>query len=425
MQSTEQSVTDSDKRNDKGEDVSRSERATLPPRDSPAYEDEVVELARNGFCLWLGAGVSLQLSSGTNVKVPLWSKLVEQLESEIDLDKTSTDCLSLPERLNLVLGNLGRHDFQRRLRMMLAVPVAKAAICHLEKWIEDGEIPQILDQLALFGALSTSVVSFNVESVSSRLVAAASPYALKVFHPPMEGTSGFRHWQGKHDRRATGEVPLGILHPHGAVDIGGRCVMTSEEYRALNGTLGLELAVHSCFGDNILILGMSLEDEYLRRQLVMFRGQIRSIYWIRIEGGRDESDAWAAANGIRVMRFSNYSEIWNMFTRYRKGGPGAVMHLPWHEPTRRGRIARRMTKEVMSFMELASDLSVETVRALSELKTADPDDIRMCGARLVRGADLGEDPKQPGKLSSPQEQRVKEISRGLAAWAEKHDPSDP
>ena len=66
--------------------------------------------------------------------------------------------------------------------------------------------------------------------------------------------------------------------------------MTSEEYRALNGTLGLELAVHSCFGDNILIVGMSLDDDYLRRQIVMFRGQIRSIYWMRIESDRDEGD---------------------------------------------------------------------------------------------------------------------------------------
>jgi len=301
--------------------------------------------------------------------------------------------------------------------------MAQAALHHLDEWAGTGEMPEILDQLALFGALSNSVVNFNVESVSSRLIAAASPYALKVFHPPTEGTSGFRQYEGKFDRRAAGDVPLNIFHPHGAIDVGGRCVMTSEEYRSLDGTLGLELAVHSCFGENVLILGMSLDDDYLRRQLVNFRNQIRRIIWVSIGAPPPKTEAWAAVNGIQVMSFEQPSELWGLFTRYRSRGPAAMMPIPWYDHRRRARVARRLAREARYLVTLASDVSVETARALDALREPQPN-LREEGARLVRAADLGEDPEKRGKLPSGQLLRAKEIEKKLAEWAKAKDPDD-
>src|SRR5215469_13580338 len=56
-----------------------------------------------------------------------------------------------------------------------------------------------------------------------------------------------------------------IYHPHGLVT--GRCIMTSSDYQELNGGLALQLAVHASFGNNLIIAGLSLEDEYLRDQI--------------------------------------------------------------------------------------------------------------------------------------------------------------
>ncbi len=43
--------------------------------------------------------------------------------------------------------------------------------------------------------------------------------------------------------------------------------------------LAYQLSIHAAFQSNLVIIGMSLQDKYLRRQLAKFRQQIRKILW--------------------------------------------------------------------------------------------------------------------------------------------------
>jgi hypothetical protein len=87
--------------------------------------------------------------------------------------------------------------------------------------------------------------------------------------------------------------------------------MTWEEYKALNGTLALQLAAHAAFGNNLAIVGMSLQDEYLRKQISEFRNQIHSILWFNSQFG--DLQTWAMRNGVEMVpvKWSEFWEQWN------------------------------------------------------------------------------------------------------------------
>ena len=100
-----------------------------------------------------------------------------------------------------------------------------------------------------------------------------------------------------------------MYHPHGLSTVD--CIMTLEEYKTLNGTLALQLAAHAAFGNNLAIVGMSLQDEYLRKQISEFRNQINSIVWFNSQFG--DLEAWAMCNRIDMVpvRRSEFWEQWN------------------------------------------------------------------------------------------------------------------
>jgi hypothetical protein len=394
------------------------------PKAPLSHEDIAFRLAKYGYCLWLGAGVSKQLSGGTGVQIPLWGELVTSLEAQLHIPAAGK--MSWPDRLNRIRWKVGPGDFQRLLRVNIAVPVAAALLVQLEAWVKTGEVPSAIEQLNLFGAFATSVVNFNIETMSSRVVAAASPYKLKIFHPPAEGSSGWHIIEGKADGVGSGAVPLSIIHPHGAVDKGGLCVMTSEEYRLLNGTLGLEIAVHKCFEDNVLILGMSLEDEYLRHQLVAFRSQIKNVTWMNL--GKPPGEplySWAAANRIDIVVFNSPREMWGLFTRYAKvesphdtkfaNGFNFILNMTTHE--RRLNMAHRMREELEQIANLAFDVPEKTSEALRQLRDGPASgDVRHLAAQLIWGSDRGEDASRPSSLTDSQRERIRLLGTGLGAW---------
>jgi hypothetical protein len=104
-----------------------------------------------------------------------------------------------------------------------------------------------------------------------------------------------------------------IYHPHGAVTVGGICVMTASEYRAMRGTLALQLAVHAAFRSPLAIVGMSLDDEYLRQQLAEFRDQVDEVFWFRTMGpmASDELERWCIVNRVCVVDVKTWPAFWD------------------------------------------------------------------------------------------------------------------
>ena len=89
-----------------------------------------------------------------------------------------------------------------------------------------------------------------------------------------------------------------MYHPHGLST--ADCIMTEKDYENLDGTLAFELAVHTAFGNHLAIVGMSLQDEYLRKQIHKFRSQIDSITWFNSQFG--DLEIWANGNLIELYQ---------------------------------------------------------------------------------------------------------------------------
>lgn len=266
--------------------------------------DILVAARPDGFCLWVGAGASIQLAAG-KTKPLLWSQFVDVCEKRWSLPKPPPGA-SFPERLEVVQRNRGRYGFQCALRDAFLTSTATSVV---EACREHGNVvPDQVAALARLGNYANPIVNFNVEHLSSMMLGLpAGPIALRVFEPPVPGTVdgvfGFGdRMDAVHPEATFRRV---VYHPHGALHAGGICVMTREEYGALDGTLALQLAVHLAFGRHLLIVGMSLDDTYLREQLGRFRTQLRQVVWFvgePVHRIRPELRRWAWSNHVTVVQ---------------------------------------------------------------------------------------------------------------------------
>src|SRR4029078_3895706 len=68
------------------------------------------------------------------------------------------------------------------------------------------------------------------------------------------------------------------------------------------------LAVHASFGNSLAIVGMSLDDEYLRDHLQRYRASIGPIYWFNSHSP-PELSAWAEAHGVTTVQV-DWGEFW-------------------------------------------------------------------------------------------------------------------
>jgi hypothetical protein len=84
--------------------------------------------------------------------------------------------------------------------------------------------------------------------------------------------------------------------------------MTATQYEANSQTLAFGLAIHAAFGNTMAIVGMSLDDQYLRRQIERFRANIGPIYWFNNQFP-DETLSWTREHGITTVR-SEWSDFW-------------------------------------------------------------------------------------------------------------------
>jgi hypothetical protein len=105
--------------------------------------------------------------------------------------------------------------------------------------------------------------------------------------------------------------------------------MTQREYRSMSGTLALQLATHAAFGLDLAIVGMSLEDAYLRTQIESFREQIQTIIWFTTAPLRDELSEWSHRARIDVVRASSWPDFWNSVTSNLPSPDPGVLSFEW------------------------------------------------------------------------------------------------
>lgn len=266
-------------------------------------------LLRQGYCLWLGAGVAAQLANASGGWVPDWKSLAVLLEEQAG--RKPSPGLTIPERLEAVLRVVGRPAFQKALREHTVNVLCRAIIeaaDQRKQCLDDTIIPDELRQLVQLGYGANPIVSFNVEQFTSMAIAGPGGWALKAFLPPIpDAVSSIKCSLESPNR---GSFQRHIYHPHGLIDQSGLCVITASEYAALGDTLALQLAVHSAFRSHLLVVGMSLDDNYLRVQIGKFRSHIEAILWIRAEEPSLEDTEWAYRYNVSLIRVPSWREFW-------------------------------------------------------------------------------------------------------------------
>jgi hypothetical protein len=291
--------------------------------------DEALSLIRRkGYCLWIGAGVTIHLTRESPESARTWEQFAERLEDISGIKTPDLKC-SLPKRLEDVRSRLGREKFQRAVRNSLILPLANSVIFLAKQYSTPFTIPLAAQQIACLGTSANTIVNFNIESITSLLLAyPGGPYLIKPFQPPMPGASAIHAASGAvdghHHRRS-------VYHPHGCIDITGLCVLTESAYNSMNGTLALELACHAAFQEFLVIVGMSLEDKYLRDQIEKFKANIIKIIWFVCGDPSSEIQQWAEDNGVDLIKVSSWSHFWQSVQKQLPNPDTETLLHTWHQ----------------------------------------------------------------------------------------------
>jgi hypothetical protein len=245
---------------------------------------EAVWALETGYCLWVGAGLTRQVAAG-HTAVPLWSQLTVELESAAGIQVEHH--IDFPNRLDKCRVLLGDSMFNSFLRERYYTDLCCALLSQAAE-LADAEdfLPDNLRALAALGQLANPIVSFNIEPVSSLLLARPAGPVRILFQQPL-GKPAYT-W-----REPRGRFQRLVYHPHGLVT--ASTVMTASEYQANSQTLAFGVAIHAAFSNTLAIVGMSLDDQYLRRQLDQFRESIGRIYWFNSQFSDELSDLGSRA----------------------------------------------------------------------------------------------------------------------------------
>ncbi len=283
-------------------------------------------LSRGTYCLWVGAGASIHLGGGDRSLG--WASLTEALEARAGVIKPDdTWNASLPERLDVCLRALGRDRFQAALREQVCKKLSGNIVEAAVRYTIDGIVPTNVVQLARLGALANPIVNFNIETFSSWALGFPNgPCRVQCFRPPTP--EGRMHSSGSSNENQR-RFARSVYHPHGAITHSGLCVMTSSDYRNLGGTLALELATHAAFESRLAIVGMSLDDEYLRDQLASFRNQVHQILWFTSDEPRPDVARWAWVHDVECVR-SSWPDFWQAIDTKLPEPEMDAMQFVWH-----------------------------------------------------------------------------------------------
>lgn len=261
--------------------------------------------------LWVGAGVSRHLSSMGPHQVPMWSELVRDMEEHANIQPEDVKDFSFPERLEIIFRHSQRYNFQRLIREKIKDVMVKSALPAVRKFIRDGSVPTAFVDLSKLGYSANSIFNFNVESFTSAALSLShGPVCVQSFVPPVLGATDPFYQTSFGGQSGQRKLVKQVIHPHGAIDLGGLCVLTSSDYRSMNGTLALQMAVHAAFGSDIIIVGMSLQDEYLLNQINEFRKYIGSIYLISNSSTGEYLKNSALKLDIKICVIENFESFW-------------------------------------------------------------------------------------------------------------------
>ncbi len=264
--------------------------------------DYAIWMINEGYCLWVGAGVTRQLA-GAKTSVPLWGRLTEELETASGVFIPEEG--DFPSRLGKCKALLGETAFHGFLRARYYTELCCAVLSQAAAVIDGEEfVPENAVCLAALGQMANPIISFNIEPLSSLLLARpCGPFLLR-----------FQQRIGKRSltwREQTARFQRLVYHPHGLAT--ADTVMTAEEYEANRQTLAFGLAIHACFDNNLAIVGMSLDDQYLRQHIERFRTNIGQIYWFNSQFP-DELASWAERCGI-VRVLCQWSDFWHYWRK--------------------------------------------------------------------------------------------------------------
>lgn len=278
----------------------------MSKKRTATLDEALNEMRERGFCLWIGAGVTIHLAGTLNVRIPGWPSLTTEFEDKAGLPSSTG---SYPSRLEKVLAAVSREEFSAWTRAALVAPLAEGVLKHCQD--NNAEPPEALASLIALGTRANPIVSFNLETYTSSAIGFSLdvPYRIRAFHPNLK------------DARlppATRSPVVGredtfrrhIYHPHGATELSGPAVLTTSEYASMRGSLALELAVHSAFGQSLAIVGMSLDDDYLREQILKFRDELDSVYWFSNRASHTEYETWMDRAHITAVDVSTWQNFW-------------------------------------------------------------------------------------------------------------------
>lgn len=272
--------------------------------------DTAFDLVRSDYCLWVGAGLTSHLCRAAGIRGPGWAELTAELERTCKVSPSPASNYQV--RLGTCLDKIGWKDFQQRLREHLLLPACVSVMKLAVEGAKSGAWqPTVAEDIMRLGYSANPIVSFNIESLTSILLAYPdAPSTIAAFSPHVAGAVQpvtTLHYASAGDRRFARVV----YHPHGSLDLGGICVMTDRDYDALHdGTLAMQLATHAAFGRNLVVVGMSLEDEYLRQQLTSFRPYVGHIIWFVNPAPRRDLRDWATATRVATVPLSDWGTFW-------------------------------------------------------------------------------------------------------------------
>jgi hypothetical protein len=195
-------------------------------------------------------------------------------------------------QLEILSQELGHGRFRRELQQRLLSPLSGARF--------DLDVAA---SLGLVGVRAGPVVSFNIEATTSvplMLMRGASNLNWRTFRP-----ANARAVTSRIDTDS-GPIAPPIYFPHGLLNE-GNVVMTESEYMRHKGSLAVMTAVHLAIGGDLVILGMSLADEYLREAILSSRHWIRDVYWFNETFGFRE---WARVADITCVQVP-HAKVWD------------------------------------------------------------------------------------------------------------------
>ncbi len=280
------------------------------------FESAAVSM-ESGYCLWVGAGVTRQLA-GTHGQVPLWSEITAELEWQAGIE--APPGADFPHRLQRCHAAIGDVEFQRSLRRRYVTELAVAVLAQVRRALDAGQmVPASMRALAKLGALANPIVSFNIEPFSSLMLARPGGPSRVVF----QGRNGepetiYQELSDRHQRL--------VYHPHGLAT--AVPVMTTQQYETNAQTLAFGQAIHAAFANTLAIVGMSLDDAYLREQIALHRASLRSVYWFN-SAFPPALQAWAEAHDVTTVTVP-WADFWAHWSAVRVALDEAELARAWY-----------------------------------------------------------------------------------------------